>query len=126
MNTLGERIKKIIELKGCKTNAQFARELGISDKNINNYVANKFDPKADFFQKLISRYPDVDINWLITGQQSNLLQERADIVSDIEKEPYQKRESNFQAKYYELLEKYTNCIEEKFLMSQKLISHQGQ
>ena len=42
-----------------------AREIGSSDMSISKYRAGKAMPSFEFFEKLVTRYPAVNLNWLI-------------------------------------------------------------
>ena len=44
---------------------QLAREIGSSDMSISKYKADKALPCFEFFENLVTRYPSVNLNWLI-------------------------------------------------------------
>jgi hypothetical protein len=44
---------------------QLAREIGTSDMSISKYKADKALPCFEFFENLVTRYPSVNLNWLI-------------------------------------------------------------
>ena len=44
---------------------QLAREIGSSDMSISKYQADKALPCFEFFENLVTRYPSVNLNWLI-------------------------------------------------------------
>lgn len=60
---IGARIASLYEGKDRK---QFARELGISDRTLSNYVRGVNKPPERFLALLRERL-GVDLNWLVTG-----------------------------------------------------------
>jgi hypothetical protein len=42
-----------------------AKEIGASDMSISKYRTGKSFPAFQFFEKLSSRYPEINLNWLI-------------------------------------------------------------
>lgn len=50
---------------------QLAREIGTSDMSISKYRTGKARPGFEFFEKLVTRYPAINLNWLI-GRQGDM------------------------------------------------------
>ena len=50
---------------------QLARQIGSSDMSISKYRAGKAQPGFEFFEKLVTRYPAINLNWLI-GRQGDM------------------------------------------------------
>ncbi len=63
---LGERLESLVP-EG-HTIAEFAAALGVSDRTIGTYFRGESEPSASFLQAL-HRHLDVDINWLLTGDE---------------------------------------------------------
>ena len=75
MNT-GERLHKIMNDRGI-TAYKLAREIGISQSSIGNYINNKTKPDASKLD-LICKYLEVSKNWLLSGSE-----EENDVVNHI-------------------------------------------
>lgn len=64
---IGDRIRKVMEFKNMNY-----RSLGIlldySDGQTRNIMINKSVPKIDFVQNLLRAFPEINVNWLITGE----------------------------------------------------------
>lgn len=65
-----ERLQKIIQEKNM-TASQFAEAIGIQRSGLSHILSGRNQPSLDFIKKLLHRFPDVDIYWLITGESSN-------------------------------------------------------
>lgn len=61
---IGQRLK---EVRGRKSQAEFAEQLGVTHKSISNYEIGKRVPDVEFICKLMKDF-GVDSTWLITGQ----------------------------------------------------------
>jgi len=61
------RIEQIIRSKNL-TPSRFADEIGIQRSGLSHILSGRNKPSLDFIQKILNRYPDVDIEWLITGK----------------------------------------------------------
>jgi transcriptional regulator with XRE-family HTH domain len=68
---INERIKKLYELKKFKSQKEFSDTIGVSDRVVSNYFANKNTPSYDFLVKIITIFKDVDARWLLTGELTN-------------------------------------------------------
>jgi transcriptional regulator with XRE-family HTH domain len=67
-----DRILSLIKQKNLSP-SQFADEIGIQRSTLSHIVAGRNKPSLDVVQKIIARYPDTDINWLISGTASNAI-----------------------------------------------------
>ncbi|MCU0437292.1 MAG: helix-turn-helix domain-containing protein [Raineya sp.] len=65
-NELSERIKIIIDLKELQP-SKFADEIGVQRPNMSHIIAGRNKPGLDFLHKIVKRYPEVNINWLLSG-----------------------------------------------------------
>lgn len=65
-----ERIEVIMKEKGLNYRS-LSKLINYSDTQTRNVVIGKSIPKVDFIQNLVRVFPDVDLNWLITGCKSN-------------------------------------------------------
>lgn len=68
MMTLIERLKKIME-RETLTPGNFADKIGVAPATISHILSgrNKY-PSAEVLLRLHDSYPDVDLNWLLTGE----------------------------------------------------------
>ena len=93
-HTINQRFADFLHSK--KINyAEFARRAGMERQTVSNIAEGKTkDPKADFFTGVARAFPELNLRWLILGENPILIvRERGlDMVSDSE-EPgkYEKR-----------------------------------
>ncbi|MBI1305191.1 MAG: helix-turn-helix domain-containing protein [Bacteroidetes bacterium] len=72
---LGDRLKKLLdELKLSQT--QFAEIVGISKNATTSIVKNRSLPRADILQRFLKANPNVNANWLMTGNGSMFLKKQ--------------------------------------------------
>ncbi|MGE6353318.1 hypothetical protein ACQKCJ_05510 [Flavobacterium sp. NPDC079362] len=64
-NTL-QRIKQYIDYKGIRVSA-FEREIGMSNGSFASQLKKNKTIGLDKLENIIKRYPDIDLNWLLTG-----------------------------------------------------------
>lgn len=72
MNTLGERTKHVLKLKGIKV-TELADFMGKSQAAVSSYIINRAYPSGEFFIALKRLMPDINLNWLITGEDEMFL-----------------------------------------------------
>ncbi|MDR1552313.1 MAG: helix-turn-helix domain-containing protein [Prevotellaceae bacterium] len=63
---MNNRIVKLIKAEGL-TNSKFASILGIQRSNVTHIVDERNKPSLSFIEKLISKFPNVNVEWLMTG-----------------------------------------------------------
>ena len=61
-----ERLKNWMGIEGLKSSV-LADSIGVNRATISHILSGRNKPSIDFFQKLLSTYPDLNSNWLITG-----------------------------------------------------------
>ncbi|MDG1572992.1 helix-turn-helix transcriptional regulator [Robiginitalea sp. M366] len=59
-----ERICDYYEL----TAAAFAEEIGVQRSSISHLLSGRNKPSLDFIMKVIQRFPEVDLYWLLNGR----------------------------------------------------------
>lgn len=64
--SINKRIKSIIEYSG-KTINSLSKDLRISQPALRSMVIGEYKPGFEMLTKLIEVFPEIDINWLITG-----------------------------------------------------------
>jgi transcriptional regulator with XRE-family HTH domain len=58
--------ERLIQVRGPRSQRQFARELGVFQQNVNRYE-NGTTPHADFLTQLATK-EDISIDWLLLGR----------------------------------------------------------
>ena len=61
------RINLLLKAKNI-TARQFAEEIGIQPSGMSHILSGRNNPSLDFVMKVIRRYPEIDINWLMFGK----------------------------------------------------------
>lgn len=100
--TLGERLRMFIKSKGL-TIKEFSEICGLSDKSVINYVTNQRQPNAEALKKIIEKFPDLDLRWLLLGEgagkkeewigrEKELIKKTGDVFIEKEKERQEKEE----------------------------------
>ena len=64
--SLKERILYIQQNEGL-TSSKFADMLGVQRSGLSHIYSGRNKPSIDFIEKLLSKYPKYNANWLITG-----------------------------------------------------------
>ncbi len=62
-----DRITLLIKAKNY-TSAQFAEEIGVQKSGISHIISGRNNPSLDFVQKILTRFPEVSMEWLILGK----------------------------------------------------------
>ena len=60
------RLKNWMESRGLKS-SELAHFIGVNRATISHILSGRNKPSIDFLQKLLSVYPKLNSNWLITG-----------------------------------------------------------
>ena len=60
------RLKNWMESEGLKP-SRHADNIGVNRATISHILSGRNKPSIDFLQKLLSAYPNLNANWLITG-----------------------------------------------------------
>jgi len=64
---LSEKIKQILVEKNISP-SHFADEIGIQRSSISHIIAGRNKPSLDIVQKIIKRFPDLGINWILEDE----------------------------------------------------------
>ena len=124
MTTIKERILQFIEYQGEKKES-FFENLGLSYANFKG-VQKKSALGSDKIDKILSKYPKINPEWLLTGQgemlkEDSYLEQKNWIVNDLDKYESQKYDYNSLQRVGLRLDEI--CIQEKIandLMAKKL------
>ena len=68
--SITNRIQELIEKKNLSKSA-FAKEIGIQRSSLAHFFSGRNKPSSDFFLKIKESYPELDLNWLISGNKRN-------------------------------------------------------
>jgi predicted transcriptional regulator len=82
--TINDRLRFLLGLFNMKA-GQFSRELGISETTVRNYVDRTSKPSSDVIEKIVKRYTNVNLEWLVTGLGPPLLDRHRDYDKNPEK-----------------------------------------
>ena len=61
-----QRLKNWMESEGLKSSA-LADTVGVNRATISHILSGRNKPSIDFLEKLLSVYPNINANWLISG-----------------------------------------------------------
>ena len=61
-----KRLKNWMESEGLRS-SQLADNIGVNRATISHILSGRNKPSINFLQKLLSNYPELNVNWLITG-----------------------------------------------------------
>ena len=64
-----DRFKYLMKLNNL-TASSFADEIGVQRSSMSHILSGRNKPSLEFIQKVISRYPKVNADWLISGVTS--------------------------------------------------------
>lgn len=63
---MNERISKILKNKNLSA-SKFADQIGVQRSGISHIISGRNKPSLDFIQKILTKFPDIDPDWLISG-----------------------------------------------------------
>lgn len=64
-----DRIKRFIDLQNL-TSSSFANEIGVQRSSVSHVLSGRNKPSLDFVTKIKDRFPEVNLEWLISGKGS--------------------------------------------------------
>jgi len=64
---MNNRIALVLKAKNISS-AQLADDLGVQRSGISHILNGRNKPSLEFVQKLIKRYPDISMNWILFGE----------------------------------------------------------
>lgn len=89
-----DRIAQIIDYKAL-TPSRFADIIGIQRSRISHIMSGRNNPSIDVITKIIEKFPDIDLKWLMTGEgqmlnaENRLFEKESDLVRSEDTVPYQ-------------------------------------
>ena len=70
--SIANRLEKFIQIKKLSKSA-FAQKIGIQRSTLAHFFSGRNKPSSDFFLKIKETYPNLDLNWLISGKKNDSL-----------------------------------------------------
>ena len=68
--SIADRLEKFIATEKLSKSA-FAQKIGIQRSTLAHFFSGRNKPSSDFFFKNKESYPELDLNWLISGKKRN-------------------------------------------------------
>lgn len=106
VNTI-QRIKQYIDFKSIRVSA-FEREIGMSNGSFASQLKNNKTIGVDKLENILKKYPDINVEWLLTGN-GNML--KLEILNEEESVKIEKEELEEALNYKELAEARKETIE---------------
>lgn len=66
ISAINQRIYEVIQFLGLTPTA-FADEIGIQRSGLSHILKGRNRPSLDMVQKIVARYPDINLTWLVNG-----------------------------------------------------------
>ena len=68
VNTLkmNKRFQKWLDYNDINSN-KLAEKINVSRATISHIISGRNKPSVDFLHKILKKYPDLNLNWLVTG-----------------------------------------------------------
>lgn len=66
---MNKRILLILKSKDISA-SKFADEIGVQRSSISHILSGRNNPSLDFIQKVLTRFPDINSDWILTGKGS--------------------------------------------------------
>ena len=114
---MNERVSSI--LKHFKlSSSQFADEIGVQRSSVSHVLSGRNKPGFDFIKKMLSKFPEISAEWLITGAGEMLkkmsLKEKELFESEDERKYGKEKESKSDdSKFDEKISKSSESIEQE-------------
>ena len=70
MEDIGQRLKEFIDEKELSV-LSFSEKVGIQRSSLSHLFSGRNKPSIDLLLKIKKQYPDIDLDWLISGQAIN-------------------------------------------------------
>lgn len=77
---MNKRILKFLDAENL-SQSQFADCLGVARASISHIVAGRNKPSFDFIERMAKRYPNLSLEWLITGKGRMYLNDNDGILN---------------------------------------------
>ena len=102
ISTIKERIKEFAENTG-ENKDLFFEKIGQTSSNFRGKKLST-GVNADVIEKIVTNYPYIDLQWLITGKETKSSKQEEKTIAHV-KEPQENYGENYKEKYLQVLEK---------------------
>ena len=82
MEDISDRISTVIRIKNL-SNAEFAQSIGVQPSNISHILSGRNKPSLDLIMKILRRYPEIRLDWLVLGKGAMNEEQTEDLFSSI-------------------------------------------
>ncbi len=69
MVKMNKRFQKWLNYNDLNSN-KLAENINVSRATISHIISGRNKPSVDFLHKILNKYPDLNLNWLVTGNGS--------------------------------------------------------
>lgn len=110
-----KRIKQIID-KEKLSPTQFASEIGVQRSALSHVLSGRNNPSLDFMMKIKTRYPEINLDWLLLGKgkMTGSSDRKESLIKEIEKkEP--KRDTSKEIQFRVKQDEVDEVVESKQL-----------
>lgn len=83
---LSEKIKLILSTKNISPSI-FADEIGIQRASVSHILAGRNKPSLDIVQKIVKRFPELGLNWIMDGEDLPPMKPDVIVKSSVERNP---------------------------------------
>jgi len=66
---MNKRFKKWLDYNDINSN-KLAENINVSRATISHIISGRNKPSVDFLYKILNKYPELNLNWLVTGNGS--------------------------------------------------------
>ena len=66
---MNKRFQKWLNYNDINSN-KLAENINVSRATISHIISGRNKPSVDFLHKILNKYPDLNLNWLVTGNGS--------------------------------------------------------
>jgi len=112
-----DRIKRFIDLQNL-TSSSFANEIGVQRSSVSHVLSGRNKPSLDFVTKIKERFPEVNLEWLISGKGSMIsVQEKIETnridINDDEQQSFEFEKSSILTDNIKDKSESTNIIKDE-------------
>ena len=124
MNSIGQRINKLVKHFSNGNNSDFAAKIGVNEANIRNYINDRVEPKFNILEKIAINF-EINYEWLLTGKGEMLISN--DLINNLEaKANFEKNQALTDIAFYDIQlseEKLKNAIKRIELLEELVESY---
>lgn len=112
------------------SSSAFANEIGVQRSSVSHVLSGRNKPSLDFIIKIKDRYPDVNLDWILTGKGGMISSKKTDNEPKFvqEKEDETKKEESVQRSFEfqkKQSEEKSMMLEEELIVKDEPPTHYG-